>query len=57
MPNPLKSPVSSGPPRPIKTHLIEEYKARANTIRCDCGWTGSVDGFAAHRREKTGPSS
>ncbi len=36
--------------RPVKSHLIEDYNARTNVVRCDCGWTGTADGFALHRR-------
>ena len=31
-------------------HLIEDYNARTNVVRCDCGWSGNADEFAVHRR-------
>jgi hypothetical protein len=34
----------------VKSHLIEEYNARTNVVRCDCGWSGNADDFAVHRR-------
>ncbi len=36
--------------RPAKSHLIEDYNARTNVVRCDCGWSGNADDFAIHRR-------
>ncbi|HEY6057219.1 MAG TPA: hypothetical protein VIV06_04265 [Candidatus Limnocylindrales bacterium] len=28
-------------PRPQPAHVIEEYRHRAQTITCTCGWHGS----------------
>lgn len=57
MARPLRGVVVQAAPRAVKTHLIEEYKARAKTVRCDCGWFGSADDFALHRREVGATSS
>jgi hypothetical protein len=50
MARPVRSAVSTTPLRPVKSHLIEDYNARTNVVRCDCGWSGSADDFAIHRR-------
>lgn len=31
------------------THLIEEYKVKADTILCCCGWFGKASAFAKHQ--------
>lgn len=31
------------------THLIKEYKVRANTIECYCDWLGDATDFSAHQ--------
>ena len=50
MARPVRTPVTPNPLRPAKSHLIEEYNARTNVVRCDCGWSGYADDFAVHRR-------
>src|ERR1035437_1978562 len=50
MARPMRSVVVPTPLRPAKSHLIEEYNARTNIVRCDCGWAGNADEFAVHRR-------
>jgi hypothetical protein len=50
MARPMRSVVVPTPLRPAKSHLIEEYNARTNVVRCDCGWSGNADEFAVHRR-------
>ena len=50
MARPVRTAVAPNPLRPVKSHLIEEYNARTNIVRCDCGWTGNADDFAVHRR-------
>lgn len=32
-------------------HLIDEYKVRADTVRCECGWFGPANEFQPHRKE------
>ncbi len=51
MARPPRGVVVQAGARAVKTHVIEEYKARAKTVRCDCGWFGAADDFAIHRRE------
>jgi hypothetical protein len=46
----MRSVVVPNPLRPAKSHLIEEYNARTNVVRCDCGWSGNAEEFAVHRR-------
>jgi hypothetical protein len=50
MARPVRSTLSPAPPRPAKTHLIKDYNARTNVVHCDCGWSGSAEEFAVHRR-------
>jgi hypothetical protein len=50
MARPARSTLSPAPLRPAKSHLIEDYNARTNVVRCDCGWSGNADDFAVHRR-------
>jgi len=50
MARPVRTAVTPNPLRPAKSHLIEEYNARTNIVRCDCGWSGLADDFAVHRR-------
>jgi hypothetical protein len=50
MARPMRSVVVPTPLRPAKSHLIEEYNARTNIVRCDCGWSGNAEEFAVHRR-------
>jgi hypothetical protein len=50
MARPVRTSVAPNPLRPVKSHLIEEYNARTNVVRCDCGWSGNADDFAVHRR-------
>jgi hypothetical protein len=50
MARPARTAVALPPVRPAKSHLIEEYNARTNVVRCDCGWSGHADDFAVHRR-------
>jgi len=50
MARPVRTAVTPNPLRPAKSHLIEEYNARTNVVRCDCGWSGFADDFAVHRR-------
>jgi hypothetical protein len=50
MARPVRTAVAPNPLRPVKSHLIEEYNARTNIVRCDCGWSGNADEFAVHRR-------
>jgi hypothetical protein len=50
MARPVRTAVAPNPLRPVKSHLIEEYNARTNVVRCDCGWSGNADEFAVHRR-------
>ncbi len=57
MVRPARSAVMSPPNRPVKSHLIEDYNARTNVVRCDCGWSGTADDFAIHRRNVGAASS
>ena len=50
MARPIRAAGAPNPLRPVKSHLIEDYNARTNVVRCDCGWTGNADEFAVHRR-------
>src|SRR5664280_2022421 len=50
MARPVRTADDTKPLRPVKSHLIEEYNARTNVVRCDCGWSGNADDFAVHRR-------
>ena len=50
MARPVRSTLSPAPLRPAKSHLIEDYNARTNIVRCDCGWSGNADDFAVHLR-------
>jgi hypothetical protein len=50
MARPVRSATAQNPLRPAKTHVVDEYNARANVVKCDCGWTGTADDFAVHRR-------
>ena len=38
----LKRSVSSEPTTEGPKHVIEEYKHRAQTVTCTCGWHGST---------------
>jgi hypothetical protein len=50
MARPARTAVAPAQLRPAKSHLIEDYNARTNVVRCDCGWSGHADDFAVHRR-------
>jgi hypothetical protein len=50
MARPARTATVTAPLRPAKSHLIEDYNARTNVVRCDCGWSGHADDFAVHRR-------
>jgi len=41
MARPVRTSVAPNPLRPAKSHLIEEYNARTNVVRCDCGWSAT----------------
>ncbi|MEA2621925.1 MAG: hypothetical protein QOH61_835 [Chloroflexota bacterium] len=49
----LRSP-SAGTGKPaqaVDRHVIEEYKHRAQTVTCVCGWHGSTAAAATERSE------
>ena len=48
--------LSSKKPAPASTevkHVIEEYKHRARTVTCVCGWQGGSEGLLGGRSEWT----
>lgn len=51
----------SSPSDPPRRHLIDQYKHRAQTVTCTCGWSGSTfaergeaSEWALHVRDKRG---
>ncbi len=41
MPTPFRPPIKPPPEDQPLRHVIEEYKHKARTVTCVCGWHGS----------------
>ena len=39
----LRRTVPANQPGDLPRHVIAEYKHRAQTVLCECGWTGSTE--------------